>query len=104
MNGYRYIVLAWRSDCGDTSVFAITDSYGRDHWESFGEARAAMKADYRTMLEDYPAVWMTALGVKRVKKRRRVLRRSSAEFSVPIWDGERKRESFLKCRWRIVRI
>lgn len=101
MNGCGYAVLAWRSDCGDVAVFMIEDSLGRDHWSSFGEARAAMKADYRTMLEEYPADWMSALGVK---KRRRVLRRSSAEFSVPIWDGERRRESFLKCRWRIVRI
>lgn len=96
-----YAVLAWRSDCGDVAVFTAEDSSGRDHWPSFGQARAAMKADYRIMLDEYPRDWMRAAGTKR---RRHVLRKSSAEFSVPVWDGERKRESWLKCKWKVVRI
>lgn len=101
MNGYRYAVLAWRSDCGDVAVFMIEDSLGRDHWSSFGEARAAMKEDYQIMLAEYPFDCRTRSGRRRRKHR---IQRSSAGFSVPIWDGERRRESILKCKWRIVRI
>lgn len=96
----EYVVLAKRSDCGDLAVFTIEDSFGRDHWPSFAQARAAMKADYEIMREEYsPDKTRDGKDVRVCK-----LDRSSAVFSVPIWDGERKRESMLKCKWKVVEI
>lgn len=97
----EYVVLAKRSDCGDLAVFTVEDSLGRDHWPSFAQARAVMKADYGTMLAEYPTCFMTKAGKRRRKCR---IRRTGAEFSAPIWDGERQRESRLRCRWRVVAI
>lgn len=97
----RYIVLAKRNDCGDFAVFQVQDARGWDFWKTEAEARAVMKADYGIMLAEYPFDWMTKAGKRRRKHR---IRRSSAEFSVPIWDGERQRDSWLKCKWKIVKI
>lgn len=95
-----YAVLVYMDDCGDKTVFLQRDSRGRDGWNTFEEARIAMRADYEVTSAEYSPVW----SVDGKDKRKRRILKSSAEFSVPIWDGERKRDSELKCKWKIVRI
>lgn len=95
-----FVVLGYRNDCGDVAVFMVEDSHGRDSWETFEEARSVMRVSYEVMSEEYAP---DGSRDGRDKRKRRILK-ASAEFSVPIWDGERKRESSLKCKWKIVRI
>lgn len=94
-----FIVLAKRTDCGDTAVFPV-EKDDKDFWKTRAEARAVMKEDYLRMCGDWTPDW-SATG-KDTRKRR--ITATSARFSVPVWDGERSRNARIECRWRIVEI
>lgn len=95
-----FAVLVKRSDCGDVDVFTVKDSHGRVFWKTFGEARKVMEADYQVMCDEYSPNWTrTGEDVRRHK-----LERAGAEFSVPVWDGERQCDSRLECKWKVVEI
>ena len=95
-----YAVLAQRCDCGEPDLFLMEDSRGRDHWPSLEEARNAMKADYLVTVNAYHQ----DPSKPRDRSRKCALRKMSAYYTVPLWDGERMREGRLECKWKVVRV
>lgn len=94
-----FIVLAYRNDCGDVAVFPV-EKDGKSFWKTFAEARAVMKEDYETMSGDWTPDWSRS----GCDLRKRRIARTSARFRVPVWDGERQRNSSIACKWKIVEI
>lgn len=94
-----FIVLAYRNDCGDVAVFQV-EKDGKSFWKTFAEARSVMKEDYETMSGDWTPDWSRS--GRDLRKRR--IARTSARFRVPVWDGERKRNGSITCKWKIVEI
>ena len=95
-----FVVLGYRNDCGDSEAFMVEDVYGHDNWTTFDEARLVMLVSYKVMSDEYAPGWSR----DGCDKRKRRIRKASAEFAVPIWDAGRKCESWLKCRWKVVEI
>lgn len=94
-----YAVLCHRIDCGDESVFLLEDG-GEDSWPSVAKARKAMKKDYETMCDEYSPDW-SADGKDPCNH---AVTKDEIFMQVPIWDGEKEKDSWILCHWKIVQI
>lgn len=99
----KYAVLCRLVDCEDDWglwLMGRNDSEGHVEFESVAEARKAMKTDYEGMSESYGADWTVDGKDHCVRK----VGRDEISLDVPIWDGENDRESWIRARWKVVKI
>lgn len=85
-------VLCHRVDCGDEEVFIL------DGCESLTlkQARDYMLADYEVMCEMYDQRKHGEASC------RHEVTANEIRMDVPIWDGERSQEGWIRCHWTIV--
>lgn len=96
-----YSVLCHRVDCGEEEVFFLD---GAEHLPNYKAARRLMLQDYRLMRESYSPEW-TVDGKDHCVHGFFPNRKDPKEILlfVPIWDGEREKESQISCHWSIIR-
>ena len=94
----KFAVVCHRVDCEDEETFLLD---GAECCETIAEARKLMKKDFQLMREEYSPEWSAdgktdPCTLKKYK--------DGICFYIPIWDCENKKESWIVCHWKIVKI
>ena len=91
-----YTVLCHRIDCEDEATFILE---GAECCKTATEARKLMREDFNIMRDDYSPEW-SADG----KTDPCTVRKDKDEiwFDVPICDGEKQKDSWIHCHWKVV--
>ena len=96
-----YCVIARRIDCGDDDVFQLETDGRRDFFPTKADARRAMKADYLLMTDEYSTEW-SADG--KTNPCRRKVEKDEIFLDIPVWNGDKMKEDWIQCHWKIVEI
>lgn len=95
-----YSVLCHRVDCGDEEVFLLEGAENLP----LHKARKAMLKDFQEMRESYSPEWSVdgrdPCATEFIPNGRNPM---EIYFYIPIWDGEREKESQITCHWSIIR-